>query len=266
MRLSPAIIAAAMVMLLGGCAGDTALTTAVATGTVAQGEVISPDVSSQPKARQTFSPFRDPTATEAAVREIIQNPTLAEVLKPGPLAEIAVGRADAPVTLIKYMSLTCPYCRQFQLTTYPELKRRYIDTGKVRLILREFPIGFQSGAATIALRCVAPEKYVQTYERFLSRQGQWASQEVRLDPIFKIVAEAGVSRAAFDACRQDAQLIEGLKAVKERGRLLGIVGTPNFFVNERLVKTVVDIKTLGEMIDAALAGQTPQAMADKPRA
>ena len=79
-------------------------------------------------------------------------------MQPGELPEMALGRADAPVTIVQYASMTCPYCRQFQRETFPVLKREYIDTGKVRYILREFPIGHQSGLATIALRCAPPEQ------------------------------------------------------------------------------------------------------------
>src|SRR5262249_503687 len=145
-------------------------------------------------------------------RQVIANPSIEEVMKPGPLPEMALGRDDAPVTIIKYASLTCPYCRQFQLTTFPQLKREYIDTGKVRFIIREFPIGFQSGAATLALRCAPAETYFQLYEKFLSQQSAWVSQEVRRDPIFKIVSQAGLSRAKFDACYENQGMIAALNA------------------------------------------------------
>ena len=90
----------------------------------------------------------------------MENPSVAEIMKPGELPEMALGRKDAPVTIVQYASMTCPYCRQFQVDTFPVLKREYIDTGKVRYVLRaEFPIGKQSGLATIALRCAPADKY-----------------------------------------------------------------------------------------------------------
>ena len=80
-------------------------------------------------------------------------------MKPGELPEMALGAPDAPVTIIQYASMTCPYCRKFQMEAFPVLKREYIDTGKVRYILRaEFPIGKQSGLATVALRCAPPRQ------------------------------------------------------------------------------------------------------------
>jgi protein-disulfide isomerase len=176
-------------------------------------------------------------------------------MQTGTLPEFSIGRADAPVVMIKYMSLTCPYCRRFQAETFPVLKREYIDTGKVRFIIREFPIGKTSGMATIALRCAPMDKYLTLYEKFLSQQAQWVSQEVRLDPIYKVAAQVGMSRQQFDSCRQNQAMIDGLKWVKERGRELGIIGTPNFFIDGRLVKQVIGMREIREMVDPLLAGR-----------
>ena len=132
------------------------------------------------------------------------------------------------------------------------LKREYIDTGKVRFIIREFPIGFQSGAATIALRCAPPEKYFELYAKFLEQQAKWVSQEVRHDPIFRIASQVGMTRAQFDACYQNQGMIEALKQIKDRGRTLGVIGTPNFFINNRLVKSVIGMKEIREMVDPLL--------------
>ncbi len=200
-------------------------------------------------------PFALQPVETAGPREVIANPTLAEVMQTGPLPEMAWGRADAPVTIIKYASLTCPYCRKFHLETFPELKRTYIDTGKVRFIIREFPIGKSAGNATIALRCAPPEKYLDLYGKFLAQHASWVSQEVRLDQIFKVASQVGMTRAQFDACLQNQGMIEGLKWVKERGRKLGVIGTPNFFVQGRLVKKVLSMADIRAMVEPLLAGR-----------
>ena len=192
---------------------------------------------------------------------MIANPTLAEVMQPaGPLAEMALGREDAPVTLIQYASMTCPYCRQFQIEAFPVFKREYIDTGKVRYILREFPIGFQSGLATIALRCVPESRYFQAYDRLMRQQSVWVSQEIRPEPILKVMAELGLKREQLEACRQDKALVGALDAVKQRGRTLGIVGTPNWFVNGRLIKHTLSLKDVRDLVDPLLS-TPPQAAA-----
>jgi protein-disulfide isomerase len=202
-----------------------------------------------------FNPFSDQPATATGRREVMQNPSMADIMKAGELPEMALGRPDAPVTIVQYGSLTCPYCRRFQLETFPVLKREYIDTGKVRFILREFPIGHQSGLATIALRCAPPDRYFVLYEKFMAQQASWVSQEVRPDPIFKVAAQVGMTRAQFDTCRQNRGMIAQLNWIKERGRTLGVIGTPNFFVQGKLVKTVIGMKEIRELVDPILAGR-----------
>lgn len=250
-----AVLAAAA--LLAACSGATVDPAA------SPGPVTSSLLPSTAPAKRAFDPFRQDGGTPAAAREVIANPTLAEVMKAGPLGERSLGRADAPVTIIKYASLTCPYCRQFQIETFPKLKREFIDTGKVRLILREFPIGFASGAATIALRCAPPEKYFALYELYLRQQRRWVAQEVRLDAIYAVAAQTGMTRAQFDSCRQNQGMIAGLKWIKDRGRQLGVIGTPNFFVNGKLVKSVLTMPEIRKMVQAELA--RPVASTVRPR-
>lgn len=206
-----------------------------------------------------FDPFRDASSAATPGREVIANPTVAEIMQPASnLPEIAIGRVDAPVTIIKYKSLTCPFCRKFQAEVFPVLKRDYIDTGKVQFILREFPIGMQSGAATIAMRCATPDKHFALYDKFMAQQAAWVSQDVRRDPIFKIASQVGMTRPEFDACFENRSMIAALNQIKERGRTLGVIGTPNFFVQGKLVKSTLDMVKLREMIDPILAGRVAE--------
>ena len=203
-----------------------------------------------------FNPFNDRPETDIGRREVIANPSIEEIMQPGGLPEMSLGRKDAPVTIVQYASMTCPYCRKFQTETFPVLKREYIDTGKVRYVLRaEFPIGKQSGLATVALRCAPPDKYFTLYEKLMSQQASWVSQEVRPDPIFKVAAQVGMTRAQFDSCRENRGMINALNGIKERGRTLGIIGTPNFFIQGKLVKSVIGIREIREMVDPILAGR-----------
>ncbi len=246
------VASAAAALLLSACANQPSL----------QASGVSPDFASSGSPQKArFNPFEDGTVAGPKRREVIEKPTLAQVLEPGPLPPIEMGAKSAPVTVIKYASPSCPYCRLFQRKTFPEFKRRYIDTGKVRFILREFPIGFQSGAATLAIRCAAPEKRFALYAKFLEQHARWVSQEVRREPIFQIAKQVGMSRATFDACYENQELIAKLKQIKERGRTLGIIGTPNFFINERREKRVLTLADLSEIIDPMLAQSSPVARA-----
>lgn len=201
----------------------------------------------------SFNPFDAMPDSSRGGRQVIADPTLADVMETGSLPEMALGSPQAPVTIVLYASLTCPHCRAFHRDTFPELKRAYIDTGKVRFIMREFPIGKQSGNATIALRCAPPDKYFELYGKFMEQQAAWVSQEVRLDPIYAVAKQVGMTRPQFDSCLKNQAMIDGLKWVKDRGRTLGIIGTPNFFVQGKLVKKTLAMSDIREMVDPLLS-------------
>ena len=240
------VLSLTAVLAVAGCSANSGLQSA---GVLPPVSTESTDGKSKP-----FDPFADREGSaDIGRRQVIQNPTVEQVMKPGPLPEMSLGRPDAPVTIIKYASLTCPFCRKFQTETYPVLKREYIDTGKVRYIMREFPIGFQSGAATIALRCAPANRYFDLYDKFMKQQRSWVSQTVRREPIFKVARQVGLTRSQFDACYADKSLAEKLNAVKERGRTLGIIGTPNFFINGKLYKRRLGTSDIHSLVAEALA-------------
>jgi len=160
-------------------------------------------------------------------------PPQAELIAPGPLGERALGNPNAPVTVIEYVSLTCPHCANFHKTLFPRVKKEFIDTGKVRFIVREFPIGRISGNAAIANRCAPEDKYFFLLGQFLTRQPEWVSQEVRPDSIYAVAKASGMTRETFDKCLTNQTIIDGLTEVKQRGRKFGVVGTPTFFANGR---------------------------------
>ena len=256
-----ALAALGVLLTLAGCAGSdgAAILASGATKATSGGATVdAPDTSPYGAAEAkpaAFNPFAPEGATDRPLREVIANPTLAEVLKPGPIPEFSLGRDDAPVVMVKYMSLTCPHCRRFMAETFPALKRELIDTGKLRLIIREFPIGRTSGNATIALRCAPMSQYLTLYRKFLEQQSAWVSQEVRPEAIMKVAAQVGLTSQQYDACVKNTALVEALKQIKDRGRELGIIGTPNFFVGNKLVKSVLGMPEIRAMVEAAARGK-----------
>ena len=267
------LAAAALALLLAACSSEAPKLEAAGVGasvgagsTAAVTQALSPEEVAQSAPSAVFNPFGDPVASNVGGREVLANPTKADVLaQAGSLPEISLGNPDAPVTLVQYASLTCPYCKRFHEQVFPVLKREYIDTGKVRYILREFPIGRTSGQATVALRCAQTSKVFDLYGHFLADQPSWVSMEVRLDQIAAVAAKGGVTRAAYDACRAEPALTEALKQIKDRGRKLGVIGTPNFFLDDKLIKKALTQEELRAALDGALGARTASAAVPTPQ-
>ena len=183
-------------------------------------------------------------------------PVMAELMKPGALEEIVLGNPNAPGVIIEYASLSCPFCYKFHLDTFPRVPKELIKTGKVRFIIREFPIGRAAGTAAIINRCAPRKDYLTLYDKYIVQRTKWVSQEVRPDAIFKIAAQTGMTRAAFDACLADKELEKKLKEVKQRGRALGVSGTPTFFVNGKKFRGVLTFDQIKTMLAAPATPQT----------
>ncbi len=180
-------------------------------------------------------------------------PPQTELMAAGPLGDRVLGKATAPVTVIEYVSLTCPHCANFEKTLFPRMKKEFIDTGKVRYIVREFPIGRTAGTAAIINRCAPEDKYFFLLNQFLARQPEWVSQEVRPDAIFSVAKASGMTRETFDKCLSNQVIIDGLTEVKQRGRQFGVIGTPTFFINGRKAQGEVTFDEIKAMIEQAPA-------------
>jgi protein-disulfide isomerase len=187
--------------------------------------------------------------TDAAADKTLNVPPAAELMQPGPLGERALGNPNAPVTVIEYASLTCPHCAHFQREVFPRVKKDYIDTGKIRFIVREFPIGHTSGAAAIINRCAPANKYFPLFNAFLLRQPEWVSQEVRPDAIYAVAKSSGMTRQEFDNCLANQTIIDGLTEVKQRGRKFGVIGTPTFFANGRKAQGTITFEEFKALVE-----------------
>ena len=141
---------------------------------------------------------------------------MAKLLEPGALPEKVLGKDDAPVTIVEYASMTCPHCAHFHETTLPELKTKYIDTGKVRLIFREFPFDPRAEAGFMLARC-SNDNYFPMIDVLFKQQQNWASVENAKDALLQISKLAGFSQESFEACLTDQKLLEDVRAVQKRG-------------------------------------------------
>ena len=169
----------------------------------------------------------------ASVIDALSGKALAQpsnLMVPGPLGDMIQGSETAPVTIIEYASLTCSHCRTFMVGTYPELKKRYIDTGKVRYILREFALNDIDLLAIVIARCAPKERFFPLVETLFEKQDQWALNNP-VPPLLGIAKQAGFTDESFKACASNQTVIEGVKAQREAGTKFGVTSTPTFFIN-----------------------------------
>jgi protein-disulfide isomerase len=176
----------------------------------------------------------------------------AELAKPGPDGDIVLGSDKAPVTIIEYASMTCPHCAHFSETTFPELKKRYIDTGKVRFIFREFPFDKFAAAAFMLARCAGKDHYMAVVETLFAKQDQWVVNEPRA-PLENIAKQFGFTDATFKQCLENQKVLDDIETVRNRAvEKLGVNSTPTFFVNGKKLVGDVPIDTLAKEIDPYL--------------
>jgi protein-disulfide isomerase len=168
--------------------------------------------------------------------------------QPSPLGDVVLGSPDAPVTIIEYASMTCPHCAQFQAKTFPKLKERYIDTGKVRYIFREFPLDPLAAGAFMLARCADKDKYLSIIDLFFGTQREWVVPNP-LQPMFNIAKQAGYNEETFNACLKNQQILDGIQNVRDHAaKVLNVESTPTFFINGKRVVGDVSIEEMEKEI------------------
>ena len=164
-----------------------------------------------------------------------------------------LGKADAPVTIVEYFSLGCPHCKHFHEDILPKLKADYIDTGKARLVFRDFPLDGVSFAAAALTRCVNDLAYFAMVDTLFAQQDTWHVQG-GVDKIADIAKGVGMDRAAFDACIKDKDRNAKILAIqKEAADKFKVEATPTFFINDRKLSGVGEYEPFKQTIEAALA-------------
>ncbi len=175
---------------------------------------------------------------------------VAEIMKPGPLPEMTIGKADAPVTVVEYSSMTCGHCANFHKNIYPYLKEKYVDTGKVFFVHREFPLDPLAAAASMLVRCSPKEKYFDMLSLFFEQQQAWVTPSDPVAALRKLTRQVGFTEESFKTCLTDQKLLDDITAIRQRAsEKFRVDGTPAFFINGRPQK---GLSTKDEL-DKALA-------------
>jgi protein-disulfide isomerase len=162
--------------------------------------------------------------------------SIAELMTPGPLGDQALGAANAPVTIVEYASMTCPHCSHFHETTFPEMKKKYIDTGKVRFIFREFPLDPLAAAGSMLARCAGGDKYFPLIDALFSQQKDWVVQKP-LAPMLAIAKQAGFTQQTFDECLANQKMLDGIEESRtQAAQKFNVNSTPTFFINGKIFR------------------------------
>ena len=160
-----------------------------------------------------------------------------KLMAPGELPELAQGPADAKVTIVEYASMSCPACARFHQTTYPKLKEKYIKTGKIRFIMREFPLNNLAAAAAMLARCAdTPGKSISLIDVLFEKQADWATRNP-VPELLKIAKQAGFTEKTFNACLENNELLGKIARHRDKAdKEFGVDATPSFFINGKRMR------------------------------
>lgn len=167
--------------------------------------------------------------------------------------EQVLGRADAPITMIEYSSLTCPHCASFHADTLPRIKVDYIDTGKVRLIYRDFPLDRAALQAAQLAHCGGADRFFPILEMLFASQAQWSRADDLGAALGRIGRFAGLDPGTVAACLADQELMDGIIASRFDGQQrFAVAATPSFVINGDVVAGAVDYADFRALFDRLL--------------
>jgi len=178
-----------------------------------------------------------------------------DIAKPVSLPDMALGPANATVTITEYASMTCPHCAAFDETVFPKIKSEYIDTGKVRYVFREFPLDIKAAAGSMLARCIAKDdagKYFAVIDLLFKQQSEWVMKDTT-DTLVLIGKQAGLSQKTTEACLSDQTMLNKLTADQKYATdVLKVNSTPTFFINGEKIQGEASFEEFAKRIDPLL--------------
>jgi len=175
-----------------------------------------------------------------ALPAFAQTVNVEELMQPGALPDKVLGSEDAPLTIVEYSSMTCGHCANFHKNTYPHLKKEYLDTGKARLVFREFPLDPVASAAFMLARAVPEEKYFDVIEFMFAEQRAWAFTQDPYNALLNFAKQIGFTQETFEKTLTDQALLDAINATRDRASSqFGVNSTPTFFFNGNKVSGAI---------------------------
>lgn len=171
--------------------------------------------------------------------------------------DIVLGKADAPITIFEYASLTCPHCAEFDQDTFPQVKKNWIDPGKAKLVFRDYPLDQYALKAAMVAHCAPPDRFFAFIDVLFREQANWAaagSPEQVTEALSRIARLGGISEQKFNSCINDKALSDHI--LNERlvaQNQYGVDSTPTFFINGKKVVGALPYDQFSKDLSAAAA-------------
>ena len=167
-----------------------------------------------------------------------------------------LGKPDAPITIVEYGSLSCPHCAHFATEVLPKLKQKWIDTGKVKLIFRDFPLDQEALRAEMVARCAPPDRYYPLIDSLFENQDKWVVEKDWRAALERLVQFAGIGKKKFDSCFNDKKLEDAVAGSRlMAAQSLGVDATPTFFVNGKKFEGAPTVEAFDQLL-SGLAGKS----------
>ncbi|GAA5103499.1 hypothetical protein GCM10023261_00720 [Bartonella jaculi] len=184
--------------------------------------------------------------------KLVSTVDMTEILQSGKVKDRFEGEENAPVTIVEYASLTCVHCAHFYNDVLPQIRKKYVKTGKVKLIFREYAFDPRATAGFMLARCAPEDRYFPLIEVLFQKQQEWAWRRDVLTPLKKISLMAGFTDESFKACLTNQTILDEVNASYERGKELGVEATPTFFINGNRYEGVMSVESFFSVIDSFL--------------
>lgn len=170
------------------------------------------------------------------------------------LKERILGNPEAPITIIEFASLTCPHCARFHMETLPRLKEEWLDTGKAKLVYRDFPtapVALAVYAAMVA-RCAPEDRYFKYLDVFYKRQKNWTASSDPVNALSQLARLGGMSQADFTTCTENEALFTGIRENALDGQMeYDIKSTPSFVIAGKVVRGGMSYDDLNDILEDA---------------
>lgn len=203
-----------------------------------------------------FSAFLAIAGSAAILPVLAPMPAMAQTLDvKAAVADRILGDPKAPVTIYDYSSMTCPHCAHFHATVLPELKTKYIDTGKVKLVFRDFPLDGAALLASAMARCLPEERYFPMIDVLFKQQRSWAMDGDIKRALSQFGKLAGLQQSAVDACWANNEVINGIIQMRKVGETeFKVDSTPTFFINgpDKKIGGAQPVEVFAKLIDPLL--------------